>query len=97
MCLQRFSIWWDMGIKPPPPPPPNEKLVSIDRVITNKNSNLWMFLPLRPSNQLFPQPVTCKYITILGIQFAYISSCYVGHTSSKLSYCEEQSLFKRYA
>ena len=31
MCLQRFSIWWDMGIKAPPPPPPNEKLVSIDR------------------------------------------------------------------
>ena len=57
-----------------------------------------MFLPLRPtcSNKLLHQPVTCKHITILGIQFAYISSYYVGQTSGKLSGCQEQTLFKMY-
>ena len=42
---------------------------------------------------LFHQPVTCKHITVLGIQFAYINSCYVRQTLGKLSGCEEQSLF----
>ena len=60
----------------------------------NMNLALWMFLPLRANDELFHQPVTCKHITIHGIQFAYISSCYVPQT---LSGCEEKSLFKRYA
>ena len=34
---------------------------------------------------------------ILGIHFTYISCCYVGQTSEKLSGCQEQPLLKWYA
>ena len=33
----------------------------------------------------------------LGIQFAYITCCYVRQASGKLSGCQEQPLFERYA
>ena len=60
-------------------------------------SNIWMFLPSRPRNELFHYPVTYKYITILGIRSAYISCYYVGQTLGKLSGCHEQPLLTSYA
>ena len=41
--------------------------------------------------------VTYKYSTLLGIQVACITCCYVGQTSGKRSGCQEQPLLKRHA
>ena len=52
----------------------------------------------------FPQDLITSYfiikpepnngISILGIHFAYINCCYVGHTLDKLSGCQEQPLLE---
>ena len=64
---------------------------------TNRFSNLWMFLSGGPSDQVFHQPVINEWTTILGIQFACITCCYVGQASDKLSGCQEQPLFENHA
>ena len=64
-------------------------------LFTNVSQIYGMFLPSGPGNEPFHRPVPNNGISnLLGIHFAYISCCYVGQTSDKLSGCQEQPLLK---
>ena len=56
--------------------------------LTNVITYIWMFLPLGPSKYII------NTFSTFRIQLQYISCCYVGQTSSKLSICQYNGLFK---
>ena len=56
-----------------------------------------MFLSWGPSDEAFIKPIITECTTILGIQSAYITCCYVGQAPGKFSGCEEHPVFKKYA
>ena len=57
----------------------------------------WCFFPGDLGTRYSINLAVIEWITILGIQFAYITCCYVGLASGKLLGCQEQPFFKQYA